>query len=139
MKLDRAEALIAEVFSVARTARARPLAAVVVDEGGHIVASARQDGASIARHEFARAKSWSAIALGLDTRDLATRAKAHPEFFGAAANLFAGRLLPAAGGILLRDGDGSVIGGLGVSGDTAETDDLCAVTAAKATGLMLEG
>jgi len=128
MTLERAQSLIAAALAAGRARGARPLAAVVVDAGGHIVASAREDGATIARHEFALAKAWSCIALGLDTRDLVARAGANPAFFSAAATLLSGRLLPAAGGVLVRD-DQQILGALGVSGDAAEVDDACAVTA----------
>lgn len=128
MTLERAQRLIAAALAAGRVRGARPLAAVVVDAGGHIVASAREDGATIARHEFALAKAWSSIALGFDTRDLVERVKANPAFFSAAATLFSGRLLPAAGGVLVRK-DEDVLGALGVSGDTGEVDDACAITA----------
>jgi uncharacterized protein GlcG (DUF336 family) len=128
MRLEQAQRLIAAALAAGRACGARPLAAVVVDAGGHIVASAREDGATIARHEFALAKAWSCVALGLDSRDLETRVRANPAFFSAAATLLSGRLLPAAGGIVIRDGE-QVLGALGVSGDTGETDDACAKAA----------
>lgn len=128
MTLERAQRLIAAALAAGRARGTRPLAAVVVDAGGHIVASAREDGATIARHEFALAKAWSCIALGLDSRDLARRTAADPAFFSAAATLLSGRLLPAPGGVLIRDRD-QVLGALGISGDTGETDDICAKAA----------
>ena len=82
MMLERAQSLIAAALAAGRAQGAKPLAAVVVDAGGHIVASAREDGATIARHEFALAKAWSCIALGLDTRDLVERVDAHLDAFG---------------------------------------------------------
>ncbi|KFC64807.1 hypothetical protein FG93_05097 [Bosea sp. LC85] len=130
MTLERAQRLIAEALAAGRARGARPLAAVVVDAGGHIVASARADGATIARHEFALAKAWSCIALGLDSRDLVARVEADPAFFSAAATLLSGGLLPAAGGVLIREGE-QVLGALGISGDTGETDDACATAAAR--------
>ncbi|SDG53312.1 GlcG/HbpS family heme-binding protein [Bosea robiniae] len=128
MTLERAQSLIAAALAAGRALGARPLAVVVVDAGGHIVASAREDGATIARHEFALAKAWSCIALGLDTRDLVERAEANTAFFSAAATLLSGRLLPAAGGVLVRE-DKQILGALGVSGDAADVDDACAVAA----------
>lgn len=128
MLLDQAQRLIAAALAAGRACGAKPLAAVVVDAGGNIVASAREDGAAIARHEFAMAKAWSCIALDLDSRDLVERVKANPAFFSAAATLLSGRLLPAAGGVLIREGD-RMVGALGISGDTGETDDACATAA----------
>ncbi|TKT75815.1 heme-binding protein [Aquamicrobium sp. LC103] len=130
MELERAQGLISAVFAAGKVRATRPLAAVVVDAGGHVVASARQDGATIARHDFALAKAWSSIALGLDTRELAQRAETNPAFFSAACTLFSGRLLPTPGGIVLRDGD-IILGALGVSGNTGEADDACAEAAVR--------
>ena len=39
------------------------------------------------------------------------------------------------GGVLIRDVDGEVLGAVGVSGDTSEKDELCAVAGIKAAGL----
>ncbi|AHG62163.1 GlcG/HbpS family heme-binding protein [Advenella mimigardefordensis] len=128
MRLELAQRLISAVLDAGRTRQSKPLAAVVVDAGGSIVASARDDGAALARHEFAMAKAWGSIALGLDTRELVKRADANPAFFSAAATLLSGRLLPAAGGVLIKEGE-QLLGALGVSGDTQEMDDACAMAA----------
>ncbi|MGX1743743.1 GlcG/HbpS family heme-binding protein [Bosea sp. NPDC055353] len=128
MTLERAQGLIAAALAAGRVQGARPLAAVVVDAGGYIVASAREDGATIARHEFALAKAWSCIALGLDTCDLVERVEANPAFFSAAATLLSGKLLPAAGGVLIHK-DEQILGALGISGDTGEVDNACAIAA----------
>ena len=40
------------------------------------------------------------------------------------------------GGVLVLDGDDKVIGAVGISGDTSEKDEYCAIQGVKAAGLM---
>lgn len=44
-------------------------------------------------------------------------------------------VIPAAGGVLIADGEGALIGAIGVSGDTSDNDEACAVAALSAHGL----
>ena len=39
------------------------------------------------------------------------------------------------GGVLIRDGDGNVAGAVGISGDTSDNDEACAVAGIEAAGL----
>ena len=59
------------------------------------------------------------------TAFLAERAAANPVFFSSLAGA-TGALVLSAGGVLVREGDGRVAGAVGISGDTAEIDELCA-------------
>lgn len=107
---------------------------MVLDPGGHPVASARQDGASFARLTLAQGRAWDSLGLGFGSRTLSERVTKAPEFFVAAASLLDGRLLSAPGGLLLLR-QGALIGALGVSGDTGDTDEACAIFAADSLGL----
>ena len=49
-----------------------------------------------------------------------------------------GRLVPVAGGVLIRDGGNEVIGAVGVSGDTSDNDAVCAVAGIEAAGLTAD-
>lgn len=40
--------------------------------------------------------------------------------------------------MLIRDTSGTLLGAIGISGDTADNDELCAVAAIEATGLLAE-
>ncbi len=46
--------------------------------------------------------------------------------------------MPVAGGVLIRDGDGEVIGAVGVSGDISDNDAKCAVAGIEAAGLVAD-
>jgi uncharacterized protein GlcG (DUF336 family) len=49
-----------------------------------------------------------------------------------------GRVVPNAGGVLIKDDAGNVIGAVGISGDTSENDEACAVAGIKAAGLKAD-
>ncbi len=78
-------------------------------------------------------------AWDLDTAGvLATRAAANPVFFQSIAAA-TGRLALSPGGVLIRDVDGAargaVIGAVGISGDTGDCDEACALAGIRAAGL----
>ncbi len=56
-------------------------------------------------------------------------------FVNALAAASAGRMVPVPGGVLVRDADGAVIGAVGISGDTSDNDEDCAIAGIKAVGL----
>lgn len=129
MELSLAQRLIGATLAEATVRGSRPLAVVVLDSGGNMVACARRDGASFGRLKLAEGKAWGSLSLGFGSRTLSERVATAPSFFNAASSLFEGRLLPAPGGLLLFRGE-DLIGAIGVSGDTGDTDEACAIAAA---------
>src|SRR2546430_1861794 len=47
-----------------------------------------------------------------------------------------GRVVPAAGGVLIKDGGGAVIGAVGISGDVSDKDEACALAGIAAARLV---
>jgi uncharacterized protein GlcG (DUF336 family) len=47
-------------------------------------------------------------------------------------------VVPAPGGVLIRDGAGDIIGAVGISGDTSDKDEACAVAGIAAAGLKTD-
>ena len=45
-----------------------------------------------------------------------------------------GRLVPVPGGVLIKDGE-KLLGAVGVSGDTSDNDEACAIAGIEAAGL----
>jgi uncharacterized protein GlcG (DUF336 family) len=76
--------------------------------------------------------------MGLGGRELARRVEKMPAFFTALNAMSGGRMVPAAGGALIRDGSGAIIGSIGISGDTSDNDEQCLVAAVKAQGLVAD-
>jgi uncharacterized protein GlcG (DUF336 family) len=102
----------------------------VVDAGGVLRAFARMDGAEIAGEVLAVDKAYTAVAHRATTAELGARAQPGGELFGLEAN-GRGRYVMFGGGLPVTDGDGTVIGAVGVSG-AAVADDVACADAARA-------
>lgn len=137
LTLNAAQTIVAAALAEARARNAKPLAIIVLDAGGHPVTFAREDGATMFRHDIARAKALGAIGMGDDTRVIAERAKSNPAFFQSVTAVVGGNIAFSPGGVLIRDG-GAVIGAVGVSGDTGDCDEDCALAGIRAAGFNLE-
>lgn len=136
--LEIARALVAGTLATARRQGLKPLAVVVLDAGGNVVAAEREDGTSAKRYDIAHAKAHGAIALGVGSRALMARAQKEPYFVAAATSAIGGALVPVPGGVLLRDDDGTLLGALGVSGDSSDNDESSAVAAIEAADLVAQ-
>jgi uncharacterized protein GlcG (DUF336 family) len=133
--LEQAEEVAWATLAHGRSVGAAPLTVAVLDAGGHLVALKREDGSGILRPQIACAKAWSALGMGFSSRELGRRAETQPVFFAALASVADGRFAPAAGGVLVRDAGGRVLGGVGVSGDVSDVDEACALAGVAAAGL----
>ena len=136
MKLTLAKASIIVDRALARAdeMKIQPLCVAVLDEGGHLLALKRADGASILRPGIAVGKAWGAIGMGESSRRLAERLKERPAFLGALSDMSGGKVVPVAGGVLIMDG-ATIIGAVGASGATSEEDEACAIAGIQAAGV----
>jgi uncharacterized protein GlcG (DUF336 family) len=139
LTLTQASGIVDHALVKAREYRCKPLTVAVLDAGGHLLALKREDGSGILRPQIAQAKAWGALGMGLGGRSLAKRAVEAPAFFGALTDISGGRIAPVAGGVLVRDGEGHVIGAVGTSGDSPDSDEACAVSAIESVGLAADG
>ena len=121
--------LIEESLREARQLNLAPITVAVLDKGGHLVALQREDDSSNLRADIAIGKARGALNMGQSSRQMAERVDKAPHFFAAVAALSGGNLIPAAGGVLLRDSQNKVCGAIGISGDTPDNDELCALAA----------
>lgn len=113
----------------------KPLTVVVLDVGGHVITVEREDGSSNNRFEIAYGKAYGALALGMGSRSLMARAEQQPYFINSAAAAIGGKLVPVPGGVLVKDETGTIVGCVGVSGDTSDNDELAAISGIKAASL----
>jgi uncharacterized protein GlcG (DUF336 family) len=134
LTLESARTIIDEALAAGRQNGFKPLTVAVLDAGGHLIAAARQDGASNNRYEIAHGKAYGALALGMGSRAIMERAEQQAYFIAAANATLGGRLIPVPGGVLVRDHD-AIIGAVGISGDSSDNDETAATTAIKAAGL----
>jgi uncharacterized protein GlcG (DUF336 family) len=111
------------------------VSAAVVDAGGHLVSFERMDGAEIAGPVLAPDKAYTAVAHRAPTHELAPLVAPGGPLAGM-QSAAGGRFVCFAGGLPLWSG-GRVVGGVGVSGGTAE-EDLAAAEAAAAVFVTAE-
>jgi glc operon protein GlcG len=97
----------------------------IVDEGGHLVALSRMDGAIPLSPQLAEAKAVGAAMFLRDGEALAKMAQDRPGFFSAADRLVRVPLIPGLGSALIKQ-DAKVIGAVGVSGGRPDQDLECA-------------
>ena len=112
--MDQSLSIILNTFKKAEEMEAYALAAIVLDAGGRVKAFLKQDGASLMVLQKSREK---------------------PPFMDTLRDLADGPIFLEAGGQLIRDEFGEVIGAIGVTGDVNEVDDICAIAGIRATGL----
>lgn len=132
------EAITDAALAKGRELRLAPLTVAVLDAGGILVMLKREDGSSLLRPEIAIGKAWGALALGVGTRAIAARAAQAPAFVHAVTTLAGGRFVPVPGGVLVRGADKAIVGAVGISGDTSDNDETCAVAAITAAGLTAD-
>ena len=134
--LETAKSITAGVRAAGRDHGLKPLTVVVLDAGGHVVSVEREDGSSNSRFEIAFGKAYGALALGMGSRSLMARAEQQAYFITAATAAIGGRLIPVPGGVLVKDDSGSVVGCVGVSGDTSDNDELAAMAGITSASLV---
>jgi uncharacterized protein GlcG (DUF336 family) len=127
LTLAQADAVVDAALQKGRELKLSPLTVAVLDPGGHLIALKREDQSGILRVEIATGKAFGALGMGFDSRELGERSQKMPTFFNALAAASGGRMVPVAGGVLIRNAGGVVIGAVGISGDTSDNDEICAL------------
>jgi uncharacterized protein GlcG (DUF336 family) len=133
--LAQASAIVDTALKKGRETNCAPLTVAVLDAGGHLVAFKREDKSGILRFDIAYGKAWGALGMGFGSREFVERAAKNPVFTSALTTIAQGRLVPVPGGVLIKDAAGDVLGAVGISGDTSDKDEVCAVAGIEAAGL----
>jgi uncharacterized protein GlcG (DUF336 family) len=136
--LESANLIADKALQKGRELQLAPLTVIVLDAGGHTKVLKREDNSSLLRPEIAMGKAWGVLGMGFGGRELARRAEQMPIFFTALNAMSAGRMVPVAGGVLIRNREGQVIGSVGISGDVSDKDEICAVSGIEAAGLIAD-
>jgi uncharacterized protein GlcG (DUF336 family) len=138
ISMEQALSIILNSFKEAERLEAYALAAIVLDAGGRVKAFLKQDGASLMRFEIARGKAFGALALHRSSRQVLQKSREKPAFMDTLRDMADGPIFLEAGGQLIRDETGEIIGAIGITGDVNEVDDLCAMAGIRATGLKCD-
>jgi len=139
LTLSAAQNIIGKTLAHGKEAKFKTLGVVVLDIRATVKAAAVGDGSSLARFDIARAKAKGALAFNMGTRALEKIAKDRPHFFAGAVAAIDGGVVPVAGGVLIRDAAGAIIGSVGVSGDTSDNDEAAALAGVAAAGFVGDG
>lgn len=139
ISLADANSIIAHALRLGGERKLSPLTVCILDAGGHVVAVQRQDKSSLMRFEIAQGKAYAALGIGRSTRFMQeVMAVQRPGFVEALSVAAQGKFIPVAGGVLIRNDGGDVIGAIGVTGDSADNDEIIAVDAVTALGLSAD-
>lgn len=137
--LAQADAIIETALAKGYELALKPLSVAVLDAGGHLIAFKRQDGASTMRPQIAIGKASGALALGISSRKIADMAADRPNFVASLGPIAPAGIIPAAGGILIADAEGVTIGAVGITGDTSDNDETCALAGIAGARLVAAG
>ena len=136
--LATASAIIEAALALARRKKLRPMTIAVLDSGGDLVAFKREDGTGIRRQDVVMGKAFGALVMNRPSRVIGKMAESAPIFIQSLMAATQGRLVPTPGGVLVKDGDGRIVGAVGSSGDDPDEDEACAIAGVKAAGLVPE-
>lgn len=139
LSLEIADEIVNATLSKGRELGTQPLTVAILDRGGHPIVLKRADDSGILRVDIAIGKAWGCLGMGYSSRALGARAQQNPLFFSAISAASSGKTFPVAGGVLIREsGGGAVLAAIGVSGDTSDRDEECAVFGIETNGLFAD-
>jgi uncharacterized protein GlcG (DUF336 family) len=134
LTLDVARKILDAALAKGIEKKLKPLVVTILDARGCTKLTAAQDGTSLMRAEIAQGKAYGALAMGMGSRALFQRAQEQAFFINAVNTLAQGRLVPVPGGVLIQS-EGALLGAVGISGDTSDNDEACAIAGIEAAGL----
>jgi uncharacterized protein GlcG (DUF336 family) len=135
ISLQQANNIIEAALARGSEMNLKPLSVSVLDAGGHMIAFQRQDRASSLRERIASGKAAGALALGVSSRKIGEMAADRPSFVASLGAMATHGIIPAAGGVIVVDAEGLPIGAVGITGDSSDNDEICALAAIAAAGL----
>jgi uncharacterized protein GlcG (DUF336 family) len=137
--LSKANSIIKTALAKGAELGMRPLSVAVLDAGGHLKAFQKQDGSSMLRFEIAFGKAFGALTIGAGSRTVEKFAKDRPHFMEGLVAASGGHVIPVAGGVLVKNAKGEILGAVGISGDTSDNDEAAAAAGIEAAGFIADG
>ncbi len=138
LTLAQAQTILAAALAHGRENNFQKLAIAVLDARGSMKVFAAEDGTSLKRDQIARGKAYGAVAVGVGSRALHRMATERPHFVEALHSAMDGPMVPVPGGVLVRDAQGTLLGAVGISGDTSDNDEAAAFAGIAAAGLVAD-
>ncbi len=116
----------------------KPISVVVLDNRGSMRVCLNQDGTTINRHKIAHGKANAALLWGTGTRAIAERAEKQSYFINSVSTLMNGDFIPVAGGIIIKDLNGNILGSVGISGDISDNDEIAGLAGISSIGKIAD-
>lgn len=110
----------------------RPIAIAIIDENTNLLNYARMDGCRLNPQGVAIRKAYTSVMFGQNSSDFAQRLKGENRQVTDFGN---SNLVAVKGGVVVMGKNGDILGGIGVSGLTAEEDEEVALLGLKALGI----
>jgi glc operon protein GlcG len=133
LSLSQVQRAMATMLEKATQKPDQPIAIAIVDDVGSLLSYARMDRCRVIPQRMAIRKAYTAALSGQDTLAYAERLKSQGR---TVAEMGDANLAAVQGGlVVLHSGTGTVMGGIGVSGLTAQEDEDIARLGLRALGL----
>lgn len=115
-----------------------PLVVAVLDPRGTLKVYLAEDGTSLLRLDIAFGKAWGSLGMGFGGREMTRRSAKVPTFINALQTMSDGKVVPVPGGVLIRNTVGDIVGAVGISGETSDNDEACAIAGIEAIKLIAD-
>ena len=118
---NQAQAAMKAIIDEATKPGGMPVAVSIVDDAGNMVAYAQMDNVRLYARRHAFRKAYTAAIMGMDTgahgEQLKERGRTVSDYGDP-------NLTPGEGGIVVKSGDGVIMGGIGVGGYLVRDEEL---------------
>jgi len=128
MELDHALSLAQAALARAAT-RDMHVSVAVIDSSFHMKAGLRGDAAGPVTLDIAYGKARTALAFNCSSRQIADALAGNPLAAPSVLAALTGPIVFIGGGVLVKDGDGKIIGAIGVAGSSPDNDEWAAAGA----------
>jgi len=136
ISLATANKIIAATIEQAREAESTPVAVVIVDRGGHMVAVQREDGSGNMRPILSLRKATTSLLLNISSGTLAGFSERQARTFDILQTGLDNEIMAIPGGVIIRDKDNAPIGAVGISGGSLSEEVEFVVKAIEGVGLV---
>ncbi len=132
LSLDQVQRALTTMLERATRQPDQPIAIAIVDDVGNLISYARMDQCRPIPQRMAVRKAYTSALSGQDSLAYAERLKSQGR---TVAEMGDPNLAAVQGGLVVRHASGAILGGIGVSGLTAQEDEDIARLGLQALGL----
>jgi uncharacterized protein GlcG (DUF336 family) len=129
LTLAESERLAKAALAYARAKSLNALSVSVIDASGNLKVALREDGAGMSGVDIALGKARAALTFGCTSRQIADALAGNPLAGPSVLGVLDGRVVLLAGGVLVHDPKGAVIGAIGAAGDAPDNDEAAVLAA----------